>query len=275
MSFSPPEPDVSACLDETVEAVRERLTEPPSVGVVLGTGLGGFVTRARNLVSVPSSDLPHMVTPRTAQNEGTLCLGVVDDVPIVCLRGRPHLYEGHPAWKVVLGVRLMARLGVRAILLTDACWSLEPSWTPGTMMVVTDHLDFAFGRAPSGSSGIPKTIVSPYDASLVQELHEAVRSEALLAARIGHSAKISLQEGVYAGVEDTAGMTPAQMHMFRALGASVVGMGLVPEVAALSEHAVRVAALTYVAGASADEATSRSFERVLRAWVLRAHRLEA
>jgi purine-nucleoside phosphorylase len=285
------ERDVVACLEETVAAVRSVVQVPPRIGVVLGTGLGGFAARLRNVVSLSCSSLPHMAVPRTVLNDGNVFLGSVDDASVICLQGRAHLYEGYPAWRVVHGVRLMARLGVRSVLLTDASGVLDPTVMPGTMMVVNDHLDFTSRADPLGSvTGRhftpPSEVASPYDAALSNELFDAARSENMLSARIGQSTEIVLHEGVYAGLRDASSMTPAQMRMLHTLGAHAVGMGIVPEVAALRELGVRVAALCYHAfvaapamGAIEEEATGRFghalFDRVVRAWVLRAHRSES
>jgi purine-nucleoside phosphorylase len=289
------EPEIAKYLDETERAVRAVMVHPPSVGVVLGTGLGSFVDRMRNVVSVPCSSLPHMPGPRTRHNAGNICFGVIDDAPVVCLQGRSHLYEGHPPWQVVHGVRLLARLGIRSVLLTDSCGGLDPSWTPGTMMVVTDHLDF--GPRGMGSLAGPDddglfTPISElvrdkglYDALLASELHDAARSETLLSARIGKPISIALRDGIYAAVDNPASFGPAHARMLHALGANAVGAGIAPEAIALRFLGVRVAALATISWVAApvvgpaDESTSARlgqshFERVVRGWVLRAHRAE-
>jgi purine-nucleoside phosphorylase len=285
---------IAARLDETVRAVEAALrgTASPRIGVVLGTGLGAFVDRMRNVVSMPWGSLPHMPLPRTSGNPGNLCFGVIDDVPLICLQGRTHLYEGYPAWQVVHGVRVMARLGVRSILLTDSCAAIDPSWPEDTLVAVADHLDLSF-RAESfidleaGSLAQPPGEVrAPYDAALSAELHGAARSEVALAARIGKPVEIPLHEGVYAGVFDLRAVTPAQVRMAHALGASVIGAGIVPEVQAATELGARVVALAHVAFVAGprrtpidDEPTGRHlappvFDRVARAWILRADRAE-
>lgn len=280
--------DLAAALDETVRAARKVMLEPPSVGVVLGTGLGSFVSRMRNVVTAPFAELPHLAPPRTEGNEGLVCFGRVDDVPIVCLQGRAHLYEGSAPWRVVHGVRLMARLGVRAVLLTDACGALDASWAPGTMMLVRDHLDVAASAAsflPFGDEHLfraPSALTTPYDAPLADELADALHRESLLASRIGQPFDVDMREGTYANVRGP-GVTEAEAEarMLATLGANAVGTALVPEVSALAQMGVRTAALAYVSWAagvagsgSAATATLPYFERLLRAWVLRAHRLD-
>src|ERR1019366_1199521 len=114
-------------LDETVAAIRARTPLAPRVGVVLGSGLGAFADTLGGLVKVPYADLPHLPSSKVPGHEGNLCFGTVGDVPVVCMQGRVHLYEGHPVGSVVHGVRTMARLGVDRVLLTNAAGGLEPT----------------------------------------------------------------------------------------------------------------------------------------------------
>jgi purine-nucleoside phosphorylase len=281
--------DVVSRLDETVTAIRSKIALAPRIGIVLGSGLGGFGDRLRNVVRIPYGELPHMPVPTVSGHAGAVCVGFVDDVPVICMEGRSHMYEGHPAWQVVHGARVMARLGIRSALLTNAAGAIDPQWELGTMMVVADHLDF-MAHEPLG--GLGPAAVSPfpdmrkaYDASLREYLHEAALKESTLAARISQNAKsIELEEGIYAALRDPSCETPAQVNMLASAGASAVGMSTVPEVTALRQLGVGVAALSYISHHAAgvrselpeDEATSRlvlgNLHRVVRAWVLRADR---
>lgn len=283
--------ELIARVDETAAALRALVDIGPRVGVVLGSGLGGFGERLRKVVKVPYGDLPHMPVPTMPGHAGTFCLGYVDDVPVICMEGRVHVYEGVPAWQVVHGVRVMARLGAGAVLLTNAAGVIDPDWTIGTMMVVVDHLDFMahepIGRAGGASSPPFPDMRGAYDPALRHELHEAARAESMLSARISHNpTTIELEEGVYAALRDPSCATPAFVRMLGTLGAHVVGASTVPEVTALRELGVRVAALSYVSHHAADgdapleeETTSRfglsHLHRVARAWVLHADRAQS
>src|SRR5579883_2018002 len=152
----PPSHTFGAQIDDTVFAIRKRVSIEPRVGVVLGSGLGAFADALEDLVKIPYRDLPHMAPSGVAGHAGNLCFGRVAGVPVVCMQGRLHLYEGHPVDKVVQGVRAMARLGVRCVLLTNAAGGLEPSWAPGDLMAVADHLNLT-GVSP---------LVGPDDESL-------------------------------------------------------------------------------------------------------------
>jgi purine-nucleoside phosphorylase len=282
--------DLARMVDETADAVRARANLEPRVGIVLGSGLSGFAEKLRRAVRIPFADLPHMPVLGVAGNPGNLIVGFVDDVPVVCLEGRAHVYEGFPAWQVVHGVRVMARLGVRAALLTNAAGAVDPSWTPGTLMVVVDHIDLMAHEPLVGLGELATTpypdMRAAYDEALREELYAAADAENHLSARIAPgSLAIVLEDGVYAALRDPSCETPAQVKMLRTVGASVIGASTVPEMTALRQMGVRAAALSYVshyaAGVSAEsmdeEPTSRltlvPLHRIARAWILRADRL--
>ena len=140
ISQSPPS-SIAARLEDCVFAIRKRVAVEPRIGIVLGSGLGGFADSLDELIKLPYRDLPHMPASEVAGHAGNLCFGGVSGVPVVCMQGRVHFYEGHPVDRVVQGVRTMARLGVRCVLLTNAAGGLNPSWAAGDLMVVTDHLN--------------------------------------------------------------------------------------------------------------------------------------
>jgi purine-nucleoside phosphorylase len=210
---------------------------------------------------------------------GNLCFGDAAGTPVVCMQGRVHLYEGHSVEKVVQGVRTMARLGVRLVLLTNAAGGLDPSWSAGDLMVVTDHLNLTGTSplvGPDDDAVGPRfpDMTAAYDPALRGWLHEAARD-----------AGIPLREGVYAGVLGPQYETPAEVRMIGALGAQAVGMSTVHEVIALRHMGVRVAALSCITNLAAGlarrpldhadvEATARSRKSdllaLLRGWIARA-----
>ena len=232
-------------LDETVAAVRARVAARPTVGVVLGSGLGGFGDSLECLVKLPYAELPHLPASRVPGHSGNLCFGQVRGVPVVCMQGRVHFYEGHPIESVVHGVRTMARLGVDRVLLTNAAGGLEPSWTAGDLMVVTDHLNL-MGTSP---------LIGPNDDALgarfpdMTEAYDATLRERLHA--VGEAAGIALRSGVYAALTGPCYETPAEVRMMRGLGAQAVGMSTVPEVIALRHMGVKVAALSCITNLAA------------------------
>ena len=244
ISQSPPS-SIAARLDDCVFAVRKRVSIQPRVGVVLGSGLGAFADTLDDLVKVPYSDLPHMPASAVVGHAGNLCFGGVSGVPVVCMQGRVHLYEGHPVDKVVMGVRTMARMGVRCVLLTNAAGGLEPSWAAGDLMVVTDHLNLT-GTTP---------LLGPNDDALGPRFPDmtAAYDPELRAALldVGRVAGIALRQGVYAGLLGPSYETPSEVKMVRLLGAQAVGMSTVHETLALRHMGVRVGALSCITNQAA------------------------
>jgi purine-nucleoside phosphorylase len=278
ISQSPPS-SIAARLEDCVFAIRKRITIEPRVGIVLGSGLGDFADTLEDLVKLPYRDLPHMPAPDVEGHAGNLCFGGVGGTPVVCMQGRVHLYEGHSVDKVVQGVRTMARLGVRAVLLTNAAGGLEPSWAAGDLMVVNDHLNLTGASPLTGPSDerlgprFPDMSIA-YDPELRGWLHASARD-----------AGLALRDGVYAALLGPQYETPAEVRMVRVLGGHAVGMSTVPEVIALRHMGVRVAALSCITNLAAGigerplyhaevEATARSRRAdlvvLLRGWIARA-----
>lgn len=268
---------VVARLDETVASVRARTSISPRVGVVLGSGLGAFADTLTDLEKIPYAQIPHIPPPKVIGHAGNLCFGRVDDVPVVCMQGRVHLYEGHPIWQVVHGVRVMARLGVSCVLVTNAAGGLADGWAAGDLMIVTDHLNLMYHHPLIGpneealGTRFPD-MTNAYDATLRKKL-----------AGVAAAEKIALREGVYAGLLGPSYETPAEIRMLRVLGAQAVGMSTVPEVIALRHMRVPVAALSCITNLAAGigtgeldhaevEATAKArradLQRLLRGWIL-------
>jgi purine-nucleoside phosphorylase len=265
-------------LDEAVRAVRGRVGENPAVGVVLGSGLGAWAEGLASATKVPYADIPHMARSTVVGHAGNLWLGRAEGVPVACLQGRVHLYEGHEAERVVFGVRLLAKLGCRAVVLTNAAGGLDPAASPGDLMLVTDHLNL-MGRNPL--SGPNEGTLGPRFPDMTQAYDREIGALAREAAR---EVGVPLREGVYAGLLGPTYETPAEIRMLRALGADAVGMSTVPEVIALRHMGVRAAAISCITNLAAGisptlldhaevEATATAvrgrFTALISAWVRR------
>jgi len=243
-------------LEETVAFLRTRAKAQPRVGLVLGSGLGAFADSLSG-PKIPYAEIPHMPVPRVVGHAGSLCFGDVGNVPVVCMQGRAHFYEGYDLDAVVHGVRTMARLGVTAVLLTNAAGGCDAGFRAGDLMIVTDHVNLSVA----------------YDAQLRQDLELA-----------GRELGIELQKGVYAWLTGPSYETPAEIRMLQKLGVSAVGMSTVPEVIALRHMGVRTAALSCITNLAAGlssapldhkevEETARSRRddllKLLAAWIVR------
>lgn len=211
----------------------------PRLVLVLGSGLGGLADRVTGGARIPFSEIPGWPRPTVEGHVGLVVAGELEGLPTLVLRGRAHLYEGHPGERVALPVRVAARLGARILFATNAAGSLRRRWAPGEPMLIADHLNLAgdnplLGPTRRGESRWPD-LSGCYDPGLRRALREAARSEGLL-----------LREGAYACVRGPSYETPAEVAMLVRLGADAVGMSTVPEVLAARALGLRCVGVSWL-----------------------------
>jgi purine-nucleoside phosphorylase len=232
-------------LDAAVVAIRSRTDASPVVGVVLGSGLGGFADALEDAVEIPYEDIPGWPVATAIGHAGTLVIGSFGGVPIAVMRGRAHLYEGLSPAKVVFGVRVLGLLGIRTLVLTNAVGAIDDRLEPGQLALISDHVNLQ-GQSP---------LVGPNDESLgprFPEMTDAYDPELRAAARQGaRRLGLDLGEGVYAAWLGPAFETPAEIRMLRAIGADLVGMSVVPEVLAARHLGIRCLAISCVTNLAA------------------------
>lgn len=223
------------------DVLRERAPGfSPRLGIVLGSGLGGLADALDETIAVPYAEIPGFPTSTVAGHAGRFVLGTLDGVPVACMQGRFHLYEGHAPGVIKLPIRTFAALGVEALLLTNAAGSLRAEAGPGSLMLITDHLNFAWTNP----------LIGPNDDTWGERfvgLEDAYDPE--LRARLGRIAGelgIHLHEGVYCALLGPLFETPAEIRAYRALGADAVGMSTVPEVIVARHAGLRVAAISAI-----------------------------
>ncbi len=236
---------MSGELESAIATIRERSALQPRVGVVLGSGLGGFADAVEDVVEVPYSGIPGWPVSTAMGHAGTLLLGSFGGVPVAVMKGRAHLYEGLAPAKVVFGIRVLGRLGVRSLILTNACGAIDTAFEPGQLVAIADHLNLQGSSplvGPNDDSLGPRfpDLTNAYDADLRVAAREA-------AARLG----FELRESVYAAWLGPAFETPAEIRMLRALGAGLVGMSTVPEVLAARHMGIRCLAISCVTNMAA------------------------
>ena len=231
--------------DAAVAAIRERTSVVPRVAVVLGSGLGGFADRIADATEIPYGEIPGWPISTALGHSGTLVLGSFAGVPVAVMKGRAHLYEGHPADRVVFGVRVLGLLGADALVVTNACGGVREDLSPGELVLVSDHLNLQGTSplvGPNDDALGPRfpDMSDAYDPVLRALAHEA-------ADRLGQS----LSEGVYAAWLGPAFETPAEIRMVRVLGGDLVGMSTVPEVLAARHMGLRCLAISCVTNMAA------------------------
>jgi len=226
--------------------VRSLLPSPvPGVAVVLGSGLGPLAEALSDRVVIPYAQIPCFPTATVAGHSGNLVFGRVGATPVLFMQGRVHYYEGHDLDAVTFGVRVLCRLGVATLVLTAATGGVNPALGPGTIVLVSDHLNL-LGANPLRGPNDERIGTRFPDMSAVysRRLGEHAKAEAF---RLG----IDLADGVYACLPGPSYETPAEIRMLRTLGADVVGMSTVPEAIAARHAGMDVLAFALVTNAAA------------------------
>jgi purine-nucleoside phosphorylase len=232
-------------LGEAAAVVGGAVALRPQVAVVLGSGLGGFADELEDAVELPYGEIPGWPVSTAVGHAGTLVAGTLDGLPLWVLRGRAHLYEGHPAEKVVFGVRVLGRLGLRTLVLTNAAGGIDPAFGQGALVLITDHVNL---QGTSPLVGPNDDALGPRFPDMTDAYDPELRRRARAAAdRLG----IELSEGVYAAWLGPAYETPAEIRFVRAIGAQLVGMSTVPEVLAARHMGIRCLALSCVTNMAA------------------------
>ena len=212
----------------------------PRLGIVLGSGLGGLADLLEDAVAIPYAEIPGFPTSTVAGHAGRFLVGELDGVTVACMQGRFHLYEGHPPSVIRLPIRTFAALGVEVLLLTNAAGSLRVEAAPGSLMLITDHLNFMWTNplvGPNDDAWGERFVGldDAYDPELRSRLLE-------LAAGLG----IRLHQGVYCALLGPLFETPAEIRAYRVMGADAVGMSTVPEVIVARHAGLRVAAISAI-----------------------------
>src|SRR5688500_5306764 len=220
--------------------VRTKSVPRPRLGIVLGSGLGELADVLTEITAIPFSELPGWPAASAPGHAGRLLLGNLEGVPVVCLQGRLHIYEGHDERLVVEPVLLMRTLGASAVLLTNAAGGLNVAYPAGTLMLIADHLNLT-GRNPL--IGPNDDALGPRFPDLVDAWSPRLRS---LMRRAAADAGVTIEEGVYAGLLGPTYETPAEVRMLRTFGADAVGMSTVLEAIAARWAGLEIVGISLV-----------------------------
>src|SRR3954452_1944952 len=233
-------------VDEAVGAVRGRAGgRAPDVSIVLGSGLGEFANPLQDAVTIPYGDLPHWPASRVIGHEGKLVVGTLAGRRIAALAGRAHFYEGHDLRTVSFAARVIGRLGVKVLILTNAAGGINAALTPGTLMVMDDHINLLGSNplvGPNEDAFGPRfpDMTGVYSARLRGIADDVAREQRLA---IGH--------GVYVALHGPSYETPAEIRFLRTIGADAVGMSTVPEAIAARHMGVEVLGISCITNAAA------------------------
>lgn len=227
-------------LNETVARIREIYSPVPDCGIVLGSGLGNFLSKINVGASISYKDIPHFPTATVEGHEGRLIFGELSGKKIVAMAGRFHYYEGYTAREVVYPIRVMKMLGIKNLLLSNAAGGVNTSFSVGDLMIIKDHI----------SMSVINPLLGPNDDELgirFPDMSEAYSKELITKARsVGDKLKIPLKEGVYYGVTGPTFETHAEYRMIKMMGADAVGMSTVQEAIVAAHMSLPVFAISVI-----------------------------
>ena len=215
------------------------------MAIVLGTGLGGFAGRLADPIAIPYSEIPHFPRPTVEGHAGRLVLGSFAGTSLAVMQGRVHLYEGCTPGQVIFPVRVLARLGIKTLIVTNAAGGIRTDLAPGQLILISDHINFT-GFNPLAGPNDPRLGERFFDMS-----DAYARRLRLLAHRAAAAESVTLPEGVYLGLTGPSFETPAEIRAFRTLGADLVGMSTVHEVIAARHLGMEVLGFSSVTNMAA------------------------
>ena len=225
--------------------IRDRTAGPPDAAIVLGSGLGDFVDRVQGGLTASYGDIPHWPASAVVGHEGRLAVGDVNGRRVAVLAGRVHFYEGHDMRTVTFAARVMGKLGIKVLILTNAAGGVNTSFSRGALMVIDDHINL-LGTNP---------LVGPNDERFGTRFPDMteVYSRRLrrLAAEGASRVGLALAHGVYAAVHGPSYETPAEIRYLRAIGADAVGMSTVPEAIVARHMGVEVLGISCITNMAA------------------------
>lgn len=230
---------------ETIAYLSTKTSLKPEIGLVLGSGLGYLGEQLEDAAVIPYGEIPHFVKSTAPDHQGRLLIGRLRGKTVLCMQGRFHYYEGYTMKQITYPIRVMAKMGIGSLVLTNACGGLNRQFSPGDLMLITDHINF-MGMNP---------LIGPNDDDFGPRFPDMSKTYtpalADLARKAAADLHIPLREGVYLGYSGPSFETPAEIRLFQSFGASAVGMSTVPE-AIIARHAgLKILAISCVTNLAA------------------------
>jgi purine-nucleoside phosphorylase len=237
---------------DAVDEIRRRWDCRPTVGIILGTGLGNFAEEIRPEAVLAYEDIPHFVRSTAVGHKGQLVCGRIADIPVVTMEGRFHFYEGYSLDEITLPVRVMKALGIELLIISNASGGLQSYYSPGDILVIEDHINLMGANPLVGvhderlGPRFPD-MSRPYDPALIRRALQIARRENFVAHR-----------GVYAAVSGPNYETRAEYRFLRRIGADVIGMSTVPEAIVAAQVGLRVLALSVITNVCLPDAVAKT-----------------
>lgn len=240
--------DLKNKIEEAYKSLADKTKLRPEVGIILGTGLGALADEIEKETAISYEDIPHFPVSTVESHAGRLIFGKIGNKPVVAMQGRFHYYEGYSMQQIAFPVRVMKRLGVKTLLVSNACGGMNPIYMAGDIMIITDHINLLGDNPLIGANDDslgPRfpDMSEPYTKKLIE-----------LAENIALQEKLKVQKGVYVAVSGPCLETRAEYRFLRNIGADVVGMSTIPEVIVAVHSDMNVLGLSVVTDACFPDA---------------------
>lgn len=232
-------------MEEAKQYIESKTSHKPTIGLVLGSGLGVLAEEIENPTVIPYGEIPHFTTSTVVGHKGQLVIGNLQGKCVIAMQGRFHYYEGHGLDAVTFPIRVMKAMGVETIIVTNAAGGINTDFASGNLMIIKDHINFTF-RNP---------LIGPNDETLgvrFPDMSEAYSRDLRdLAKEVARDLGVEVREGIYLGLIGPSYETPAEIRMFRTLGADAVGMSTVPEVIVARHMGMNVLGISCISNMAA------------------------
>jgi purine-nucleoside phosphorylase len=250
---------------EAADSIRQRTSHRPQIGLILGSGLNSLADSIQNADRIPYTDIPHFPTPSVVGHAGQLVIGELAGHTVAAQQGRSHAYEGHSLQRVTFPIRVMAALGARALIVTNAAGGINAGFQAGDLMLIKDHIGLMAMVGGNPLWGPNDDSMGPRFPAMNQAYDRELRR---LARNVADAQGISLREGVYCGLGGPTFETPAEIRFLRLIGADAVGMSTVPEVIVARHSGLRVLGFSGISNVAVDDPDAKEManhEEVLAA----------
>jgi len=260
-------------IDQAAEAVGNLIRIQPRTGIILGSGLGELADLVEGAVAIPTGEIPNWPVSTVMGHAGRLVTGKIGEQPVIVLQGRAHYYEGYSMSQITLPIRVMKRLGVENLIVTNAAGAIHPEFQPGDVMFITDHINMI---GMGGNNPLRGPNLSEFGERFPDMSRAYDRDLLELGRQAAQRANFHIWEGVYTCLAGPSFETPADLRFLRIIGSDAVGMSTVPEVIVAHHSGIKVLGLSGISNkANLDGSTITSHEEVLQAGKIIAPKLKA
>lgn len=232
-------------IEKSIEYIKEKINNNVDIGIILGSGLGDFAETIEDKTIIEYADIPNFPQSTVSGHKGRLIFGKIGDKNVVAMQGRIHFYEGQGIDTTVYPTKILCELGIKKLIVTNACGGVDLSFKPGDLMLINDHINYSGQNpliGPNDDTKGPRFLDMTYTYS--KELRNLAKEEA---KKLG----LELREGVYMYFTGPTYETPAEIKMARVLGANAVGMSTVPEVIVARHRGVEVLGISCITNMAA------------------------